>query len=317
MTTSRRLFMAQASVVAGVVILKKHFVPVNLAVNPGESTFVSDNTLIIYHTNNLNGRIEPDYQNPGGFDRIGLQLKNEKNPGLLLDAGSFLNTGHSFSQQKNTVALMNAIGYKAAAVGGLDFSGDGERMAALIPQMQFSLVNCNHRFSAGLKSLIKPYRVFKAKGLKIGVTGVCLPLNGAKYIDAIECANRTARFLKEDERCNLVICFSDLGFGNGENELSDQKLAATSEHIDLVIGTDRGKFNNNDRVLRNKLKHEVVFSAAVGKGLTIGKTVIDFNDEKRKHSMIVEHIIPGKPENQSFAVALRELRSIDPSAILS
>ncbi len=62
----------------------------------------------------------------------------------------------------------------------------------------------------------------------------------------------------------------------------------------MIIGIDHGKLHNDDAALRDELKNEVIFSAAAGKGLTLGKTVINFSDDKQKKGVAVEHIIPGE-----------------------
>jgi 5'-nucleotidase len=307
MNSSRRVFLAQASVAAGAVLLTKHFGSAALGGQPGETIAGTSNALVIYHTNSTNGNMGPVHKTLGGLRQINTHLKNEGNSALLLDAGNFFNTRMSFEQQKAVATIMNSTGYKAAGISGLDISDDGRHLKALAPYMEFSLINCNHRFTPGLKSFIKPYRIFKNGAIKIGVTAVCTPLKGATYINAIDCANRTTRFLKENEGCQLVICLSDLGPKRQESELNDQMLAEASEHIDMIIGNDHGKLQLNDAVWRNKLKHEVVFSAAAVKGLTMGKTVFNFTEDKQKKGVSVEHIIPGKPAGQNFAAALRQL----------
>jgi 5'-nucleotidase len=104
-----------------------------------------------------------------------------------------------------------------------------------------------------------------------------------------------------------VICLSDLGPSGRGNALNDQLFAQTSEHIDMIIGNDNGKFPNNDMVLRNKLKHEVIFSAAASEGLTLGKTIVTFNKDKQKNGLALEQIVPGQPASQNYGAALREL----------
>lgn len=306
MKPSRRLFLSQASLVAGASLLGKYLkqdAPSGtlLSAIPGNA-----NRLIIYHTNGLNGTTGPVFKKTGGLGGINKEL-NSAETGFLLDAGNFLNNGAGFDQQKLLIQMMNNTGYKAAAAGGLDLSDGGEKLTALAAHMNFALVNCNHRFTPALKRIIKPYLTFKSGGLKIGITGVCKPLKGVVYDNAIACANRTARFLKENERCHVVICLSDLGSAKKDERVNDQILARTSEHIDVIIGNDYGRLHNNDAVFHNKLKQEVLLVAAVGQGLTIGKTVYTFDNEKLKKGIAVSHIIPGKPTGQKYSAALQEL----------
>jgi 5'-nucleotidase len=316
MNSSRRLFLAHATVAAGAVALQKKFVSTTLSGKLDNTVQGDGNAVTVYHTNGIKGSVGPVYKTAGGLRQINAQLQNEGTNNLLLDAGNFLNMRMNFEQQRQLVALMNNSGYKAAAISGMDLSDGGEKLTTLAADMKFPLVNCNHRFTPDIKKIIKPYLTFKSGDLKIGVTGVCAPLKGVAYNDAIECANRTACFLKETERCHLVICLSDLGPVRKENELSDQALAKSSEHIDMIVGNDHGKLHNNDAVWHNKQKREVIFVAAVNKGLTIGKSVISFNDEKLKQGVTIGHIIPGKPAAQKYGAALRELSLAgDPSLV--
>jgi len=315
MNSSRRLFLAHATVVAGAVALQKKFVSTALSGKLSNTITGDLDEVTVYHTNSIMGNVGPVYKTIGGLGQINAQLQNEESSKLLLDAGNFLNTRAGFERQRQMVEMMNNSGYKAAAISGMDLSDGGRQLTALAAHMKFSLVNCNHRFTPALKKIIKPYLTFKSGNLKIGVTGVCTPLKGVAYNDAIECANRTALFLKETERCHLVICLSDLGPSKKGNDKSDQTLANSSENIDMIIGNDHGKLHNNDAVWHNKLKHEVVFVAAVNKGLTIGKSVISFSDEKLKKGITIEHIIPGKPAGQKYGAALLEL-SLVPKPLL-
>ncbi len=306
MNSSRRTFLSQATVVAGAVVITKRIGTLALTSQPGAFSN-AENALTVYHTNNINGNVGPVHKNVGGLRKINIHLVNEGKGGLLLDAGNFLTRRGSVDDKKQVIAVMNNTGYKAAGISGLDLSDGGKLLAALNPGMQFSLINCNHGFSAQVKPFVKPYQVFKNGGIKIGVTAVCAPIKGAAYKNAIECANRTARFLKETENCQLVICLSDLGTAQQNPMLNDRALAESSEHIDLIIGNDHGKLLGNDMIMRNKLKHEVVFAAAVANGLTLGKTVFNFSDDKTKKGVAIEHIIPGKPAGQKLGAAMREI----------
>jgi 5'-nucleotidase len=317
MNPSRRLFLASASVIAGTAMLTKRIGPFALAGRSKQTANGSNNTLTIFHSNGINGNMGPVYKNAGGLDQINAQLKNEPGTRLLLDAGNFLADGNNPDKQKQLINAMNGAGYIAAGLSGIDFSDGGGLITAIAQQAQFSLLNCNHHFSPAAKSLIKPYCVLKNGPVKIGVTAVCAPLKGAIYKDAITCASRTARFMKEIEGCHVVVCLSDLGPAKPEGGLSDGGLAKASAHIDMIIGNDHGKLLNNSAVFHNKLKHEVVFSAAISKGLTMGKIVINFNDYKEKQGISLHNVAPWKPAGSSLADGLRGLTLSPGPSLLS
>ncbi len=58
----------------------------------------------------------------------------------------------------------------------------------------------------------------------------------AQYLDPIAKANEISALLKNDYRCDLVICLSHLGYRYRDNTVSDQVLAANTKNIDLIIG---------------------------------------------------------------------------------
>ncbi len=204
--------------------------------------------------------------------------------------------------------MMNAIGYHAAAVGEQELLNGQDHLASLVPLMQFALVNCNLQFDNKLGGLIKPYIIINSGKYKIGITGVCRELKGAKYNDAIASANNVARLLKEDKKCDLVICLSHLGHNLEGNRPDNQKLAERSENIDMIIGGQNNKLHSNTFILKNKLKQEVILAQTAWNGLTIGRTIISLDNEKQKNGISTKHFIPGQPANQPFTVSFAGLQ---------
>ena len=94
------------------------------------------------------------------------------------------------------------------------------------------------------EGLIKPYVIIKRKGLKIGVFGLAPKIQGlvmqqniqgVKYLDPYTTANEIARKLKEDEKCDLVVCLSHLGW-DLKPRPDDAQLIAATRNIDIVLG---------------------------------------------------------------------------------
>lgn len=258
--------------------------------------------------NGINGHIEPVYRGMGGLRQLNNSVENDKNGYLLLDAGGFLNANDGFAHQKATITMMNRARYTAAAISGLDLSDNGEQLQRL--GMQFPLINCNHQFPPLLKGIIKPYHIIKAGAITVGITAVTRPVKGAVYKNAIVCANRTARFLKETEGCHIVICLSDLGLSEQPGLPGDRTLAEVSEDIDMIIGSDQGSLLHNNMLFSNKVKREVVFSTAIEGALTAGKTVFSFSNDRQKKAVDIDHVFPGQSTSQSMAACFREVREI-------
>jgi len=268
------------------------------------------NSITIYHTNDLHGNFAPVAGNLGGLNQVKTLLKKQDISGLLFDAGDFLNGAHNVTQQKETVYAMNKMGYLAATVGNHELSHGQDALAALIPSMQFNLVNCNYQFDNALNSLIKPYIIIRSGNYKIGITGVGHQLKGVKYNDAIACANNTATLLKEKEKCDLVIVLSHLGYSQKGDLPDNQKLAQSSENIDLIISGHNRKLLPGAVICLNKFKKEVIVSQAAWDGLMMGRVVFGFRNGNEKSDFRAKNLIAGQAYGQTDAAGFAELRSI-------
>lgn len=213
--------------------------------------------LLILHTNDTHSRVEPvsttdpnpEFAGKAGFVRRVTLLKEmrKQNKNLLLfDCGDF-SQGSPFYNLfggEVEVKLMNEMGYDAVAIGNHEFDFGLENMARLFKMAEFPMVCTNYGVQGTvLEGLVKPYLVLEREGIKIGVLGVSPALEGlvqAKnckgvvFENPIEAALRVADFLKNQEKCDLVICLSHLGWQG--TPYSDEALIANTRHIDVVLG---------------------------------------------------------------------------------
>ncbi len=294
MNKTRRLFLSQLTLLGGVATIGSP-----LTSTAAVSNFVGDilsptKKACIYHTNDLHGNL-------AGLKQIKASFESNDAPGLLLDAGAFIGNSQSMLEQRRIIYTMNAMGYKAAGISNYELAQGHNNFAALASHMQFAIVNCNHNFGGELDWIVKPYITFKYNNIKVGVTGVSSPLKGAKYHDAVQCANKVAAMLKNNKKCNLVICLSHLN-----DQSHNQTLASQSEHIDMIIGCDNGKLYGNAQIFHNKLKSEVILAQTASKGLMAGNTIINFDSNGQKSGVISQSVIPG--DNARYQVALAKLK---------
>ena len=185
----------------------------------------------------------------GGFlRRIALIREElEKDPELLyFDSGDFSQGSPYYTLFKGDVevGLMNSMGCDASTIGNHEFDYGLDNLAKICKQARFPLLCANYDVQGSpLEGLIKPYKIFRVKGVKIGVFGLGTELEGLvsrenygtlKYIDPAKAALETARLLKRKKKCDVVICLSHLGWGlEGQN---DAYMIAGSRDIDLVLG---------------------------------------------------------------------------------
>lgn len=317
MNNQRRLFLSQMSLVAGIATLSK---PMNsmAAISKRINTLYTAKTdVTIYHTNDLHGNIDAVYNNMGGLKQIKALLGNQETNGLLLDGGDFLDRLNSVAQQRDVIHTMNAMGYHAAAIGNHELAFGQDHLAALVPLMEFTLVNCNYHFNNVLSKLVKPYIIINSGQYKIGITGVGQQVAGVFYNDAIKCANETAQVLKKDEHCDIVICLSHLGYQRKDGNPDCKMLARESEHIDMIISGHNQELMDGQLVMQNKNKHEVIISQAAWNGLMIGKTVFSFGNGKQKSNIDARYLVPGQPCGQKFAASFAGLRLIKEQSVLA
>jgi 5'-nucleotidase len=306
MNNPRRVFLSQISLMAGTAAFCKPLASAAAITKHINTLHSAKNAVTVYHTNDLRGNVDAVYKNVGGISQIKTELKNQETGGLLLDAGNFINGSNSFSQQRQVVAMMNTMGYHAAAIGAQELLQGQDHLASLAPLMNFSLVNCNYEFNNNLRSLVKPYIVINSGSFRIGITGVGSQLSGVKYNDAIQSANRVAWLLKNKEKCDLVICLSHLGPISEDDKPDNHKLATQSENIDMIIGSNNNKLLINSKILHNKLKYEVILAQTAWDGLMMGRTIINFDSNKQKNGVNAKHFIPGVPA-KSFAASFAGL----------
>nr|WP_121270714.1 hypothetical protein [Pedobacter schmidteae] len=308
MNAKRRSFLKISSLLAGTAVLNNPLESI-AGINRKINTFESGNLKVsIFHTNNLHGEIEASFKSFGGLKNVAHKLNEQENSGLLLDAGNFLSKNSTFSSRLNMISSMNKTGYHAVTPGVNEMISGEEELAQLASYMEFDLVNCNYNFqNAYLKQRVKPFTIIHSGKFKIGITGVGKPVKGINCSDPFVAANRMASYLKLNEKCDLVICLSQLGFNQKTKTPDNKELAETSKHIDLIISSDLVKASAEQRILKNKSFEDVILSQSVQNGLLVGKTEFYFDAEKNKNRFDTMQMIPGQKRDTRFIDAYQEV----------
>jgi len=71
------------------------------------------------------------------------------------------------------------------------------------------------------------------------------------YLDPLEVTNRLVPKLKNELKCDLIICLSHMGYSYQDDTISDLKLAANSRDIDLIIGGHTHTFLDKPTEVKN------------------------------------------------------------------
>ncbi len=215
--------------------------------------------LTILHTNDVHSHLDPmdsgKYLGWGGAEQRAALIKQirarEKNV-LLLDAGDMFQGTPYFNlfEGEAEAVAMNTIKYDAGTIGNHEFDLGIDRLAEVIRNhFEFPLLNCNYDFSnTPMNGLTREYIIIDKEGLKIGVFGLGIKLDGlvfpgyfaaTLYRDPIAEAKRVAEHLRNEENCDFIICLSHINLyeKRRENqEPGDRDLIREVPEIDVVLG---------------------------------------------------------------------------------
>lgn len=247
---NRRFFIKSSSVFLGGLPFQKLYG----GSLDGENGFKK---ITILYTNDVHSRIDPfpvdhpQFPAQGGFSAraaIVDAVRREDGHVLLLDAGDmFQGTPYfNFYGGEAEFRLMSKMGYDCVTLGNHDFDNGVGGLSNMMKHARFSFVNSNYLLSdTELADKVRPYRIFRKGGLRVGVYGLGVDLNGlvnahlrknVVYGDPIQAALRTEKFLKQELGCDLVICLSHLGYAYQDNRISDKVLAPMLHFTDLIVG---------------------------------------------------------------------------------
>ncbi|HSN47875.1 MAG TPA: hypothetical protein VLR29_03855, partial [Flavobacterium sp.] len=141
---------------------------------------------------------------------------------------------------------------------------------------------------------VKPFKIFKKYGIKIGVFGLGIELKGlvdkamykeTVYHDPLETAQEMVRILKKENKCDLVICLSHLGYKYSKEDsgkISDLKLAELTKDIDLIIGGHTHTFLDKPTIVKNLDGKEVLVNQVGCYGINLGRIDFYFDNTKTK-----------------------------------
>jgi 5'-nucleotidase len=274
--------------------------------------FINDNyfdnglkKITILHTNDVHSHIDPfpknDPLNPSGGGVIAranlINLVKKDNPHtLVLDAGDvFQGTPYfNFFGGELELKLMSKMGYNASTLGNHEFDNGMEKLSKVLKHANFSFLNSNYTLkNTPLENKIKSHEIFNINGIKIGVFGLGIELEGLvekklykgiKYLNPIEISKDISDDLKYNHNCDLIICLSHLGFSysKDKNIMCDLILAKQTKNIDLIIGGHTHTFLDEPVKVKNLENKDVIINQVGCFGINLGK--IDFYfSENNKH----------------------------------
>ena len=239
---------------------------------------LSAQTLTLVHTSDTHSCIEPisphdikpKQADKGGFIRrvtLIKELRQEHPDMLLLDCGDFSQGSVYYSLFKGEVEveLMNLMGYDAATIGNHEFDCGMENMARLFRMARFPIVCANYDFTGTVcEGLVKPYIIKECAGMRVGIFGLAPQLEGlvsgancqgVVYHHPTAVAQQMADKLRNEEKCDFVVCLSHLGYGTADDQ--DPAVIRGTRGIDVVLGGHSHSYFEYTKYLPNADGREI------------------------------------------------------------
>ena len=259
--------------------------------------------ITILHTNDMHSHIDsfPEnhskYPGLGGMRRIANLINNirlkEKNI-VLIDAGDIFQGTPYYNKFKGSLELkiMSRMGYIASTMGNHDFDNGIKGFKKVLHHANFPFICSNYEFSDfEMNEKTLKYLVKEIDGIKIGFFGLGIELEGlvekeyyggTKYLDPLITSNYWSNYLKNKEKCDLIICISHLGHKYKSDKISDLKLASLSNNIDIIIGGHTHTFLEKAKLIKNIKNKDVIVNQAGWGALALGRIDLEFSKNNEK-----------------------------------
>ncbi|TAH02222.1 MAG: bifunctional metallophosphatase/5'-nucleotidase [Sphingobacteriales bacterium] len=259
--------------------------------------------ITILHTNDVHSRIDPfpdDGTNNAGKGGVAPRaalikaIRKQQEHVLLLDAGDIFQGTPYFNYWGGEleIKMMSMMGYEASIMGNHDFDNGVEGFAKQLKYANFPILNANYNFTnTAMEGKTIPFKIFNKGTIKVGVFGIGIELTGlvnpkqfgeTKYLNPLEKATEMEKFLKYDQKCDLIICLSHLGYQYKENKVSDIVLAKNSKHIDLIIGGHTHTFLSQPSPILNLAGTQTLVNQVGFAGINLGRVDFVFDRNKNK-----------------------------------
>lgn len=274
-----------------------------LGLGVGSLTSCSENSkrkITILHTNDVHSHIESfemhhdRYPGMGGVARRASLIESirKENPNtLLFDAGDIFQGTPYFNYFGGELEfkMMSKLGYDGATLGNHDFDNGIDGLEMQLPHAKFDFIISNYDFSnTVMDGRTHRFRVYETGGIRVGVFGLGIRLKGlvdpalykeTRYLDPIEITQDLAKTLREEEKCDLVIALSHLGYNYKSNpdRISDLALAQKTDGVDLIIGGHTHTFLKKPTVVRNRADKNMLINQVGCWGVQVGRIDFEFN----------------------------------------
>ena len=261
-------------------------------------------TLItVLHTNDTHSQIDPilendkTYAGKGGVARRATLVKRirKENPNtVMIDGGDVCQGTPYFNFYKGEVEYkaMTMIGYDAGTLGNHEFDNGVESLARALKFAEFDILSTNYDVrGSALESKVKTHVVKTLGGIRVGMFGLGIRPEGlitadnfapVKYMDPVRMARGVVKLLREQERCQLVLGMSHLGYyANPKgDEVGDSQVAAQVDGIDFIASGHTHTFMEKPVLVKNPAGQDTVIFQVGRSGIYVGRVDFTIRDGK-------------------------------------
>lgn len=284
--------------------------------------------VVILHTNDTHSHIDPvEASGLGGVLRRKAVIDSvrQAQPNVILaDAGDIVQGTLYFHLYKGEVEqkVLNHLGYDIQIMGNHEFDNGLDAMARMYSHARPTLLTTNYDLSqTPLAPYFRPYLIKETGGMRIGFIAINLDpkgmiaednYKGLKLLDWEKAANATAWHLKHNEKVDLVVAVTHIGF-NDHSTYSDEDLAKRSSNIDIIIGGHSHTRVTPDMARMVNAVGDTILVTQTGRyGEYLGEITIDTDTRRSQYRLIpIDSRLDANPDKELEALIAPYRTGID------
>lgn len=207
---------------------------------------VNYDEIMIIHTNDIHGRVQPS-GSVLGLAKISTIVNNVRNQyayTFLVDGGDTFHgtTFATIGEGLSVLRAMNAVGYDLMVAGNHDFNYGQDRLLELSQLANFPILAANVRYTDTGDAFLNPYVIQNFGGVRVGFFGMASPetlykthprnVEGLDFVSPIESAREMVSILSPIT--DVIVMLAHVGIDEDTIETTID-VATAVPGIDIII----------------------------------------------------------------------------------
>lgn len=105
-------------------------------------------------------------------------------------------------------------------------------------------------------------------------------IRDVNYIDPVAKAQEISEYLKNKEKCDLIICLSHLGSDKDSKSVNDFEIARKTKFIDVIIGGHSHTMLENTKT-QNAAGRDVIIAQMAKSGFYLGRIDLQLSKKQK------------------------------------